>query len=386
MAGEVVDYMMGLVIMGMIFVSAVLVVPNMSYVNLLYVDQQQLRNIAQETLNTMLLDAGYPSDWGSSVSFEQDGVERFGLAYSDSSSFYVLDPDKVQRLIEDNPLGSMEYDKMRELLGLEGYGFSLRLLPPFDVAWTKNSDSDEELDFTLKVLRHDGRPIPGAVAEATMVYSTVKGDEAMIYIDYVDGVSTDLLGECEIVKTLDLQTGEELHDVIVVFEVTVADLATMIATYHKSGSEEFSQILDINTVDDDVVLTIPPKLHLNDARWVDNLIMFNVDFRRGSKATPLHNGTRSNEDKLTWGEGYEVWQRSFGGLKQSNPIIFIGSIWAVEPGVGRRSILVMGPAPNLQGNRVLRFGGDPSGPSVKVDRNVIISGMTYLVDMTFWKE
>ena len=54
MSGEAYDYLMGLVIMGMIFVSAALVVPNLSYVNLLYVDQQQLRNVAQETLKIII--------------------------------------------------------------------------------------------------------------------------------------------------------------------------------------------------------------------------------------------------------------------------------------------------------------------------------------------
>jgi len=380
--GEVYDYMIGLFIVGVIFVSAALVVPNLSYVNLLYVDQQQLRNIALETLKTMLLDTGYPVNWGSWDPFDQDDVQRFGLASSGSSSFYVLDSDKVQRLVEDNPLGSMQYDKIRELMGLNGYGFSVRVIPAFNVTWTKNSEVDRNLNFTIGVSLHDGRPTPGAIVDATIVYMTEKANEATLHFDYIEGISTDILGKCTIVETLDVPPGEELKDIIVVFEATVADVATVIATYQKST--EFARILKIVTVGENVTLTIPPDEQPNDARWVDNLIVFSGDLESGFEAVSLHNGTRSNDDKLTWGLGYKVWERSFKDLKRNKPIILIGNIWSVQQEEGRRSHLVM--SPSLQGYSLYYGCSEPSGTTVTVDRNVIISGMTYLVEMILWKE
>jgi len=133
----------------------VVVVPNLSYVNLLYVDQQQLRNMALETMKAILLQTGFPTNWGSEDPFNQDNVSRFGLAYAESSSSYVLDSDKVQRLVVDNPVGYVEYDKMRELLGLEGYEFSISILPPFNVTIEENNNLFNERRRRLDAPRYN---------------------------------------------------------------------------------------------------------------------------------------------------------------------------------------------------------------------------------------
>jgi hypothetical protein len=98
--------MIGLIVVGIAMSSAIVIIPNLSYVNLLYVNQQQLRNIALDTMKAMLLDTGYPNNWGSTYDFDQDQVERFGLALAGSSSFYVLDSEKVQRTVI---IGGMTY-------------------------------------------------------------------------------------------------------------------------------------------------------------------------------------------------------------------------------------------------------------------------------------
>jgi len=386
LAGEIYDYIAGLIAIGVIFVSAVTIIPNMSYVNVLCVDQQQLRNTALATLKAMLLEPGCPADWGTTDPFDQDEVQRFGLAYPLSSSFHVLDPNKVQRLVEENPMGYLEYGKMRELLGLEDYGFSLSILPPFNVTWTKNSEDDLNLDFTVRAVQNDGKPIrPKANVDATIVYATKKSNMAMLYFDFVNGISTNPLGECTITKTLTVPLGEELQDVLVVFRVSVADVATVMAAYQKCQSEEFAEIAEINVVGENITLTIPPDAQPRDARWVDNMIIIS-----GSTAMFLYNGTRSNDDKLTWGQGYEVWERRFKGLESYNPVLIIGSIWAVEEEEGRAELLVMSPYPNLLGSRVLRYGDASGGRgadfTVKLQRAVVISRMTYIAELTLWKE
>jgi len=386
LAGEIYDYMAGLIAIGIIFLSAVMIIPNMSYVNVLCVDQQQLRNTALETLKAMLLEPGYPADWAKRDPFDQDEVQRFGLAYPDSPSFHVLDPNKVQRLVEENPMGYIEYGKMRELLGLEGYGFSLSILPPFNVTWTKNSEDDENLNFTIRTLQNDGKPIrPKANVDTTIVYTTKKGNTAMLYLDFVNGISTNPLGECTITKTLTIPPGEELQDVIVVFRVSVADVAAVMATYQKCQSEEFADIAEINLVGENITLTIPPEAQPRDARWVDSMIIIS-----GGAVTILYNGTRSNNDKLTWGQGYKVWEKRFRGLESYNPVLMIGGIWAVAEGEGRAELLAMGPYPNLLGSRVLKYGdalGARSATSiVKLQRAVVISRMTYIAEITLWKE
>jgi len=55
-------------------------------------------------------------------------------------------------------------------------------------------------------------------------------------------------------------------------------------------------------------------------------------------------------------------------------------------GGGRRPVLVAGPSPSRMGFRVLNYGGTPRGTTARIQRNVIISGMTYIAEMILWKE
>jgi hypothetical protein len=59
------DHIVATLIIGVIFVGAVVVLPAMSFVNIQAVDQQQLRNTAINLLNAMLLEPGEPNTWGS---------------------------------------------------------------------------------------------------------------------------------------------------------------------------------------------------------------------------------------------------------------------------------------------------------------------------------
>lgn len=379
MAGEVYGYIIGLAITGIIFISAVAVVPNLSYVNLLYVDQQQLRNTALETMKAILLQTGSPASWGSEDPFNQDSVSRFGLAYAESSSSYVLDSDKVQRLVVDNPIGYVEYDKMRELLGLEGYGFSISILQPFNVTIKEVDFEPPDLEFEVKVSDNYGTPVPNAIVDSTIIYSTQEGENSTLHVTIAETAFTGDLGTCEVNETLNPSEG--ISDIIVVFEVTVADLATIFVTYQKNPPDD---IANVNLVGDNLILTVPDATPRG-ARWVDNVVMYGEE-----KLTFLYNGTRSNEDKLTYGEGYKVWTESFNDLQYHNPTLLIFNFFAVDPGPSaRREILVAGPYPNWMGSRVIQYGGalEHTGKTaVNLHRTVIISGMTYIIELTLWKE
>jgi hypothetical protein len=385
MAGVLYDHLIGVIIMGIIFISAVFVVPQISYINLLHLDQQQLRNIASETLKAILLQTGYPTEWGVADPFDQEAVLRFGLASTNSSSFYVLDPDKVQRLVESNPLGSIEYEKMRELLGLESYGFSLSIVPPFNVT-VKNDEfefdnNDAEIELEVRVSSRSGMPIPNAVVKSTVIYSTKKSDNTSLYFA-TDKYLTDSLGKCRMEKHIYPPNGEKLSDIIVIFKITVADLSTMLVTYQSTPP---NNIANISLIEDNIILTSDQIPSPRGARWIDNIIVFNA-----LSFSYLYNGTRDPaQDKLTYGQGFRVWNRTFNGLKKSNPAFLLFSFWVpVGQGQGRRTVLIAGPNPNWQGARVLHYGGFPtsSSSSVKIMRNVVISGMTYIVELTMWKE
>ena len=379
MAGYLYDHLIAVIVVSVLFIAAIVAVPNISYVNLLYMDQQQLRNVALATMKTMLLDVGYPANWGSDTSFNESSVCRFGLALEGSSSLYVLDPDKVQRLVVDNPVGYLGYDKVRELLGLEGYDFSLKIRAPFKVEVEDHSPSAiTNLRYEVTVMSNDEKPIPNAAVNAFIFYSVYKGgkdeDERYSVGCIRETVYTDEMGECTIEKVL---TGS-ISDVIIVLQTTVGDVNSIMTVYRRGGPPE--DIAEINIVNDTIVLT-PPDSTPKDARWILNIISYSSD-----GLTSIYNGTQ--EDKITWGAGFNRWEKSFNNLKDTDPVIMIFNFRAVEKGVGRKGILMVGPFPNYLGSRVLEYGSGmstPSGAGVQLQRAVNISGVTYIFELSLWR-
>ena len=59
------DHIVAILAIGALFVGTVVILPNANFANLMVLDQQQMRNTALTLFNTMLLDAGEPSNWGS---------------------------------------------------------------------------------------------------------------------------------------------------------------------------------------------------------------------------------------------------------------------------------------------------------------------------------
>lgn len=396
LVGELYDHMIGLVITGIIAVSAIIVIPNLSYVNLLYVDQQQLRNVAMNTLKAMLLDAGYPVNWGSTQNFDPDQVERFGLALAGSSSFYTLDPDKVQRLVVDNPAGYIEYEDIRTELQLQGYGFSFQIIPPFKVV-VNDEDFDGEGDLvTLEdliagvpvlITYNDGSPIPMASVEATLLY-VLENDKDTFYTLEARN-STTALGNCVIGLDIPQSHEDKISDFILVFKATVADVTTVTSSYMEGFHEH---VLDASIVGDNITLHIPQD-HMpggNDTsgvRWVMDIV--SVD---ENGIWNMYEGGRTNENKVTYGSGYYEWSREFAGLSYDAPLFIILTI-DVPLGAGlggRQLVLFLGPRPNWTGSRVVAYGDpiDARGASsaVRIQRDVVIAGMTYVAELTLWKE
>ena len=172
MVGEIYDYMLGLVIVGIIFIAAIFTIPNLSMVNLKQVDQQQLRNTALNLFNAMLLGEGSPPDWASPYPFDQNQRSTFGLSLAESGSIYTLDADKLQRLYDVGP-GQIDYEKVRELLNLQDYGFRLTVYRPFSVDYniTINDEiADPLITYSAKIARNmDRRPVQNAEVTVTLL-------------------------------------------------------------------------------------------------------------------------------------------------------------------------------------------------------------------------
>jgi len=349
-AGELYDYLIALIITGVIFASAVIVVPNVSYVNLLYVDQQQLRNVALETLKAMLLDTGYPLNWNSS------NIQRFGLAYAGSSSYYVLDPDKVQQLNRENKLSYVDYDTTRRLLNLRDYGFSLSIIPTFNVTISERLFKLPDISLTVKVSRHDGRPLANAAVHTTFLYSIKeenpqKGENPEVFLNSTVAPTnfTDPLGTCEVSGTLDNPpTGFKIKDVIAVLKVTVADIATVVAVYQSVQNPE--GIIDTGSVGDDLYVWIPlteeeKRSQPQEADWVCNVAAY---YGPGDIEVVYSGGTQDT-DKFNWGQAspYKNWTRPIPGLKSSDPALLIYVISCV-PKVEEKT-LTNAPSSTLEG-------------------------------------
>jgi hypothetical protein len=386
MTGEAYDHLMATVVLGAIFIASVVVVPNLSYVNLMYIDQQQLQNVALSAMKTILFDEGYPNNWGSmhgTSMFNENDVKRFGLAATNAPSLYVLDPNKVYRLAY-NPMGNISYERVRELLGLSGYGFSLIFRPLFNVSRNVNvqipNDSTAVVSFSANVSRYDGQPVPNAVVRATIVYAFESS------AGYSTGASevlrmTDALGKSSGGTTVSIVNGK-IRDVLVFFRVSVAGRSTLVAS--SRDARDPGDIAKINVVGDNIILTMPDEEPgSQDARWITNIMMYNFE-----TSVNLMNGTGvGNEDKLNYGSDI-LWSEAFNGLEESEPGILIVTFRTETLGPGGRTLaMLIGPYGLWGQGGVMRFNDVPvsSGASASIQRDVIIAGMAYIAELRLWK-
>ncbi len=386
MVNAVYDHIIAILVVGVMFVSTVVIVPTVSLTNLQVVDQQQLRNTALNVFNAMLLDTGEPVEWGSMTDFRMNDprVHRFGLASLWDSTFFVLDPDKVQRLVVENPLNYCEYDFVRERLGLQNYGFHLRIIPPFNVTFQSLGVTSNSLNYKIKVSYLDGTPVPNAEAYATAIYS--KGKD-LFNITQSGPTRTNALGIGQDSVPLEF---EDPDYYMVTLRVTVADVATLVVT---SGQPFNNTIADINIVHDTMILTStkePPDYNEppNENVWILDIMVIDS---KGWLWHLLHE-SKEQDYMFNTGEGtFELWSQTFLGLADFEPVILIFNFWAIDPatGQGRRQVLIMMAYPDILGTSIFDYGGSPrrSGiASVKVQRSVIISSMTYTAELWLWKE
>jgi len=388
MPGALYDHVAAVILVGTLFVVAVVAVPNIGYVGMFYVDEQQLRNIAWSALKTMLLDPGYPADWGSVEHFDSSSLKRFGLALSGGLVLYELDSDKVQRLVARDPMGYLKYEEVRELLGLQGYGFGMKITAPFNVTVTLKGDVNQTAwerypEFGVKVTYSDKKPVPNASVKATIIYSYLerKDPQDEFYNKYVTHyVSTfnvtNELGKCDINGRISDPTGKIEDNIVTVFRVAVANVATLTTVYRLGGATQ--KVADINIVSDTMILSRPEQYDPNANNWIASISILTEE-----GLISIYNGTQS--DMLNYGSK-DLWEKTFNELKSADAEVVIFNFNAVIKQGGRGGVLSVGPSPAYLGGRVLWFGGTPKGTTVSLHRSVQICGMTYIVEFVLWKE
>jgi len=401
-AGQLYDYIIAVVATGVIVISSITAVTNFNFGKMLYNDEQQLIQVAMNILNTLLLDPGDPHDWGLRYSVDEENVRvflneseirRFGLAQSGSSTTYVLDPNKVSWLVGDTPYGEglqlISYERVRDLLGLQGYGFSIRIISPLVVSVSgleeKLNDAlngeSTDISFSVSVKRYsDLSSVPNAKVTVTILYSKKERDTFLTYPIQASNF-TDKFGECHISG---LTVEAPISFIVAILQVNAANLSS-VSTFYAGAPPGYAA--GINILQEYLILTHPKKIgNPNEARFIQNICLL----KKSGKLVVVYNSTGSN-DILNWGS-LDNWVRLVEGLSDNDVSLIIVTISAhppEPPGAGgrRQGVLVVGPYPACFGSRVISYGGVmQQSASVKVSRIVEIGGMLYIFELTVWKE
>jgi len=135
----------------------------------------QLKIAAQKVVNNLLLNPGYPHDWGSDLSVKAGDLASFGLAsYTTlTREAYVLDQDKVQRLSREvpDPLYVPPSVALALLgLGLD-YGIRLEFVPVLNVI----VEPPQGPNVVVRVTSAQGLPIEDANVTVVAVYASGGG-------------------------------------------------------------------------------------------------------------------------------------------------------------------------------------------------------------------
>lgn len=401
-AGSLYDHIAAIVITGVIVVSGITAVTNFNFNKMLYNEEQQLLQIATNVLNTILLDPGDPYDWGLRYVFDEenvhvllkeDEINRFGLALSGSSNFYTLDPNKVAWLVGDTPYGEglqlISYERVRELLGLQGYGFRIRIFSPLVISVnglqeklneTLEYGEINDISFSVNVKHYsDLSPIPNAKVTTTILYSRKEGNTFLTYLVQSSNF-TDKFGECVISG---LTVEGPISFIVAILQVNVANLST-VSTFYAGSPPSYAA--GINVLQDFLILTHPKDIgNPNEARFIQNICLLKKD----GELMIVYNST-GNEDILNWGN-LDNWVRLIEGLSDKDVSLIIVTISALPPTSGgaggrRQGVLVVGPYPVCFGSRVVSYGGAVQGAGVRVSRAVEIGGMIYIFELTVWRE
>lgn len=390
MVSAAIDHIVAILIVGVIFVGTVVALPAINYSNFQTVDQQQLRNTALNVFDSMLLGVGSPSDWGSRLNstfqFDQNNVKLFGLASSSALSKFVLDSDKVQRLDPTNP-GVIDYDRVRALLNIEDYGFQLSIYRPFRVNWSLDI-TNTVVRFSVTVTRtEDGTPIPNAEVRVTIMVTASKlpkADEGDFISQRYDPVTyyTNVTGSCTGSLNTDLG-GFNIDYAVAIMQITVGGLSTTVIA---ENDNPVINLIKINTFGDTITLSFPDILNDTkserrvkeiDAYDFENLIRL---FKAGDVNPP--------EIKITKGAGYEYWSITFPGLRAVNPTVLLFAMQLTLKGIGRTLVLIAGPFSFEGSEKIFSFGPEPRSENVIaiMRRLVVISDMTYVAQIAFWKD
>ena len=150
------------------------------------------------------------------------------------------------------------------------------------------------------------------------------------------------------------------------------------------------QVASASIVGDTVKLWIPqgaiPNEQPNGVRRVMSIVAVTE-----VESYQLYVGGKPPGDDMTWGQGYSYWIHQFPELNYEEVLFLIFTIRvSLGQGGGLSLVLFLTQRPNWMGARIQAYGDTlgsrVTSTAVKVQRNVVISGKTYIAELTMWKE
>lgn len=168
-----------------------------AYLSFTTVKEHQLEEVAQSIMNKILLNPGYPENWGDiNLVQSEDDLKAFGLQKT-NGSLYELDVDKILRIVSVNTSTiktlpqtvRISSDTIATLLGLGNqYGFSIRITPALNISvyyetyYTFSNgkgvgQGQLEVPNPIRVIvkTPDGRPALGANITGLFILMSIRG-------------------------------------------------------------------------------------------------------------------------------------------------------------------------------------------------------------------
>ena len=397
MVSEGYDHLVAIVVVSMIFIGTVVALPAINYSNMQTIDQQQLRNTALNVFDSMLLDVGSRSTWGTvapGATFDPTTVKKFGLAYADPFSKFVLDIDKVQRINDTNPTGFIKYDDIRTLLGIEDYGFHFTLFRPFRVDGVDGlpltiDKQNNLVHFNVIVTRiEDGTPIPNAeVSLYTIVYLQQQNKDFKAEESFTGPYFTDSSGICEGDIGFPVTAGI-IFSAYSFMQINVAGMST---TFIATQGDPFSKFLSVYTSGDTMTLAFPPDTFRGSKSTI--FIRKIAGYKDGQTKTFLEASPPGKPFDVNSG-AWSFYTLNLDGLRAFNPTAVLITVEITLPKsqydfpTGRPTVLLAGSLDLASSDKVFSAGLDPQdeNPIVTMRRLVVISDTTYIATMQFWRE
>ncbi len=153
-----------------------LIVLSVAGINIVSIMSHQVTKMEQETdfptsdriLDMLLMSPGNPRNWG----IISDPPLSLGLAAGNALDAYILDSDKVRRLIDTCP-NYLWPTEAREILGLsKDFNFNLTIRPVYDLL-ISNVSTAESMRYRVTVVDYNGLTVPSVTVTGYLVPSTL---------------------------------------------------------------------------------------------------------------------------------------------------------------------------------------------------------------------